>query len=108
MPLEQEVIGLLIGGVTIVIGITVLVTLFLWVKNKNNSYGYLWTLLHLIVLSVALYFVLNVVAFDYNHPMASEEISLQVGVIGTIWALSMICLVLAICSFSKAENDSVS
>ncbi|MFD2042735.1 hypothetical protein ACFSTA_00265 [Ornithinibacillus salinisoli] len=106
MPLEQEVMGLLIGGVSIVMGIAILITVFLWVKNKNNSSGYIWTLLHLLLVSVAVYFTLKGIAFDYNHPMASEEISLQIGISGVIWALSMLCLVIALFSFSKERKHS--
>ncbi|MFC3039666.1 hypothetical protein ACFOGI_05325 [Virgibacillus xinjiangensis] len=104
MPLEQEVMGLLIGGFSIVMGVAILVTVFLWMKNKNNTPGYIWTLLHLLLVSVAVYFALEGIAFDYNHPMASEEISLQIGISGVVWAFSMLCLVIALFSFSKKEK----
>jgi uncharacterized membrane protein YbhN (UPF0104 family) len=107
MPLEQEVMGLLIGGVSIVMGIAIFVTVFLWMKNKKKSTGYIWTLLHLLLISVAAYFVLKAIAFDYNHPMASEEISLQIGISGVVWAFSMICLVIALFSFSKERKHNV-
>ncbi|WP_404332294.1 hypothetical protein [Mesobacillus maritimus] len=91
--------GLLIGGFTIVMGIAILVTIFLWVKNKRS--GYIWTFLHLLFVSIAVYFALTGMAFDFNHPMASEEISLQIGISGVVWALSMLCFVIALFSFSK-------
>ncbi|MGP4039217.1 hypothetical protein ACTWP4_04810 [Gracilibacillus sp. D59] len=99
MPLEQEVMGMLIGGFSTVIGITILVTIFLWIRNKSS--GYIWTLLHLILLSVAIYFALKAVNFNYDHPMASEEISLLIGISGFLWAVSMLCLVVALFRFSK-------
>jgi uncharacterized membrane protein YbhN (UPF0104 family) len=106
MPLEQEIMGLLIGGLSIIMGIAILITVFLWMKNKNKNSGYIWTLLHLLLVSVAAYFVLKAIAFDYNHPMASEEISLQIGISGFVWALSMICLVIALFSFSEERKHS--
>ncbi|WP_239984633.1 hypothetical protein [Lentibacillus sediminis] len=106
MLLEQGVMGLLIGGFSIVMGITILVTVFLWIKNKKNSSGYIWTLLHLISFSIAVYFALKSIDFDYNHPMASEEISLQIGIFGVVWALSMLCLVIALFCFSKRRNSA--
>ncbi|WP_227521885.1 hypothetical protein [Bacillus solitudinis] len=106
MPLEQEIMGLLIGGFSIVIGIVILITVFLWRKNKSS--GYIWTLLHLIFVSVGVYFALKGISFDYNHPMASEEISLWIGVSGVAWVLSMICLVIALFNFSKDRNLSTS
>ncbi|WP_349408752.1 hypothetical protein [Pseudalkalibacillus sp. SCS-8] len=104
MPLEQEVMGLLIGGLSIVMGIAILVTVFLWVKNKSKSSGYIWTLLHLLLFSVAAYFALEAIAFDYDHAMASEEISLQIGISGVVWASSMICLLIALFNFSKERK----
>ncbi|MGM0878244.1 MAG: hypothetical protein ACQEWV_26940 [Bacillota bacterium] len=104
MPLEQEVIGMLIGGFAIVMGIAILTTLVLWLKNKNNSSGYVWTLLHFLFFSVAIYFSLMAMSFDYNHPMASEEISLQIGVSGVVWTVSMICLLIGIFSFSRTRK----
>ncbi|MGP4107894.1 hypothetical protein [Virgibacillus sp. L01] len=108
MPLEEGVMGLLIAGFVVVMGITILVTVLLWVKNKNNSMGYISTLLHLLLVSFAVNFALKAIAFDYNHAMASEEISFQVGIAGVIWALSMICLAIALFSFSKERKEGVS
>ena len=101
MPLEEGVIGLLIGGFAIVMGIAILATLLLWLKNRNNSFAYVWTLLHLLLSSVAIFFFLKAISFDYYHPIASEEISLQIGISGVIWALSMLCLLIGILKFSK-------
>lgn len=108
MPLEQEVMGFLIVGFSIIMVITILVAVFLWIKNKNNSSGYIWTLLHLLSFSIAVYFALKAIDFDYNHPMASEEISLQIGISGVVWALSMLCLVIALFCFSKKGKFNAS
>ncbi|MFB4166889.1 hypothetical protein [Virgibacillus sp. JSM 102003] len=108
MPLEEGVMGLLIGGFAIIMGITILVIVLLWVKNKNNRVGYISTLLHLLLVSVAVNFALKAIAFDYNHAMASEEISFQIGIAGVVWALSMICLVIALFSFSQERKNGVS
>jgi Kef-type K+ transport system membrane component KefB len=99
MPLEQEVLALLIGWFSVVIGIAILALLFLWSK-KNNSPAYLWTLLHLLLVSVAVYFFIKAISFDYEHVMASEENSLQIAIAGIIWAFSMDCLMIGISKFS--------
>ncbi len=80
-PLEQEVIGLLIGGFSIVMGIMILVTVFFGLKNNGKSSGYIWTLLHLLLFSLEVYFALKAIAFNYNHPTALEENTLQIGII---------------------------
>ena|SRR5690606_24027940 len=105
MPLEQEVMGLLIGGFSGIMVISILIILLIWMKNKNHVFGYIWIILHLLLVSVAVYFALNAFAFDYQHPMASEEISLRIGVSGAIWGLSMVCLIIAIFYFSKVKKQ---
>ncbi|WP_342431597.1 hypothetical protein [Neobacillus sp. FSL H8-0543] len=104
MPLEQEVRGMLIGGFAIVMGIVILTTLFLWIKNKNNSSAYIWTLAHFLFFTLAIYFFIKAISFDFNHPMASEEISLQFGIAGVVWAFSMVCLLMGIVNFSKRRR----
>lgn len=106
MPLEEGVIGLFIGGFSIVMGIAIIITLLLWFENKNKSSAYVWTLLHLLFFSAAIYFSLKAISFDQYHPMASEEISLKLGVSGVVWALSMVCLVIGIFKFSISRNYS--
>lgn len=106
MPLEQEVKGMLIVGVAIIMGIAVLITLLLWLKNKNTSTGYALMLLHFGLFSVAAYFFFKGITFDYNHPMASEEISLQIGFAGVAWSLSMFCLIMGIFNFSKIKKNN--
>ena len=101
MPLEREVMGLLIGGFVIVMGIVIITTLLLWFKNKHKSYVYTWILLHLLLFSVAVYFLLEAISFNNNHLMASEEISLRIGIAGVIWAISMLCLLIGVYKFSK-------
>lgn len=106
MPLEEEVMGFLIGGVSIVMGITILTILFLWIKNRNKSASYVWTLLHLVFFSVAIYFLIKAMSSSYEHPMASEVNSLHIGISGIIWAVSMFCLLIGIYYFSKTRKYS--
>ncbi|OCA84137.1 hypothetical protein A8F94_15555 [Bacillus sp. FJAT-27225] len=101
MPLEQEVMGLLIGGFTIVMGIAMIAVLYLLIKEKSK--GHFWIVMHLLLVSVSVYFALKGLAFDYNHPMASEEISLLIGISGVVWAFSMICLVAACFIFPRRK-----
>lgn len=101
MPLEQEVKGMVIVGFLIVMVIVILCTLFLAIKNKHLITGYAWILLYFIFFTVAAYFLYNAIFFEYNHPMASEEISLKVGFAGVAWSIGMFSLVMGIFNFSK-------
>ncbi|WP_077212466.1 hypothetical protein [Bacillus dakarensis] len=107
MPLEQGVSNLLTLGfifIVLVIGIS---TITLWVKNKRNSAAYLFILVHLVLLSSAFIFFMNAISLDldYNHPMASEENSLQIGIASIFWALSMISLMVSIFKFTNLSRE---
>lgn len=105
MPLEQEITGLLIGGFSIIVGLMFIITVLLWRRNRNNSAAYASVLLHFTLLSTALYFFIQAVSFNYSHPMASEEISLQIGIAGVIWAMSMFCLLIGLVKFSNRKSS---
>jgi len=64
--------------------------------KRVQSAGFTWTLLHFLLFSVAIFFLFKAISFDNNHPMASEEISLQIGFARVAWGLNMICLVMGI------------
>jgi hypothetical protein len=104
MPIEQEVLPMLIGGFSIVMGTAVLFTLFFWFKNKSLHAGYVWTLIHYLLFSGAVYFFLEAVAYRGTNTMVSEEISLRMGVAGVLWAISMMCLIIGIFYFSKLKG----
>ncbi|MGP4073533.1 hypothetical protein ACTWQB_13365 [Piscibacillus sp. B03] len=101
MALEQEVPSLLVNGFIIIIAITCLVTLAAWYRTKSKHIGYFFTLLHLGVFSIAVYFLIQATRIEPNHPMSSELVSLEIGQAGIFWALSMGCLMVAIVGFSK-------
>jgi hypothetical protein len=108
MPLEEGVVGWLIGGFSIVMGLVLLTLLLLWSKNRKNRSAYAWIVLHLLFFSLAIYFSLKAISFDYQHVMASEENSSQMGIAEIIWALSMVCLVIGIFKFSNSGKYSAS
>ncbi|WP_235062608.1 hypothetical protein [Thalassobacillus devorans] len=87
------------AGYSVVMGGAVLITLLLWIRKKDNFVAYGSTILHMLFFSLAIYFVIKAIAFDYHHPMASEEISLHIGIAGVVWAFSMVCLVIGIYHF---------
>lgn len=105
MPLEEEMIGMTLTGVSIVVGIVVVTILLIWIKNKSNTWGYLWTFVHLLIFMVAVFITLDTFRTDYMHPMASEENSLRLGIAGVVWAVSMLCLVIAIYNFTRTKKS---
>lgn len=106
MPLEQDVPNLLIIGFISIILIMTISTITLWIRNKEKSAAYIMVSLHIMLLSIAFYFFMNAITLelDYNHPMASEENSLQIGIAGVFWALSMLSLLVAIFKFSRKNK----
>ena len=104
MLMEQETVGLLVGGFSLIVGFMVLVTLFLWIKSKDNNIAYGSVIFHFVLLSIALYVFLEAITFNIDHPMASEEISLRMGVAGVTWAVSMLSLLIGLIGFSKVKR----
>jgi len=102
MPLEEGIFGLIIGSFSLVMVIAFNLILFLWLHKKNNNSAYIWILLHLLFFSIAVYFLIKAISFDYENVMASEENSLHLGIAGIIWTFSIVCLVLGIFKFSRA------
>jgi uncharacterized membrane protein YagU involved in acid resistance len=109
MPMEQETIGMLIGGFSIIMGITFIVVLLLLFSKKRKSFRMAYGLVmgHLVFFSWAVIQALNAIRFDVNHPMASEEISLRLGFTGVLWAISMVFLVLGLIKFSFTKKTNV-
>ncbi|MGM8214040.1 hypothetical protein ACLIA0_00540 [Bacillaceae bacterium W0354] len=103
MPLEQEMPSFLTVGFIVVVVIFSLMTIILWVKNKKYSSAYVAILLHLLLLAVAFYFFINAITLeiDYNHPMASEENSLNIWMASGFWGLSMLTLLFAVFRFTS-------
>jgi hypothetical protein len=109
MPMEQETIGLLVGGFLIIMGITFLIVLLQLFSKKRKSFrtAYGLVLCYLILFSFAVYQVLRAIRFDVSHPMASEEISLRLGMAGVLWAVSMLFLVLVLIKFSFSWKNNL-
>ena len=45
---------------------------------------------------------MRAMSFDYEHVMASEENSFQIGIAGVNWLFSMVCLMMGIFKFSNS------
>lgn len=110
MPMEEETISLIVMGSTVIFGISILITVLCWFRNKDKTvavhgaYGSL--IAHFLMLGITINSAIRTLSFNVMsedgsslHPMASEEISLRIGATGIVWAGSMICLMIAIIMF---------
>lgn len=104
--LTMSLMGMLIGGYSIVVGITFIIVLILMCSKKRKLYrmAYWYVIGYLLFFSWAVNQALNTISFDVNHPMASEEISLRLGIAGVLWAVSMLFFLLAIIKFSLSKT----
>jgi hypothetical protein len=109
MPMEQETMGMLIVGFSIIIGFTFIIVLLLLFSKKRKPFRMAYTLVigFLLFFGWAVIQALMAISFDVNHPMASEEISLRLGITGVLWAISMIFLILALIKFSFIKTTNV-
>ena len=109
MPMEEETMGMLIGGFSIIMGIAFIVVLVLmFTKHRQQfrvAYGFI--LGYLLLFTWAIIHGFNAISFDVNYPMASEEISLSLGFAGVLWAISMLLLMVGIIKFSSINKTTV-
>lgn len=109
MPMEQETMGMLIGSFSIIIGVTFMIVLVLLFSKKRKPFRMAYTLVigFLLFFSWAVSQAISAISFDVNHPMASEEISLRLGISGVLWAISMLFLILGLIKFSFIKTPNV-
>ncbi len=79
---------MLIGGFSVIMGATFIIVILLFFLKKWNRTAYGLVFVHFVFLSVAVHNALKAVSFDIGHPMASEEISLRLGIAGVLWAIA--------------------
>ncbi len=96
MPLEQEASGLILAGFVFIIAATSISLWILWRRSGNK--GLLWFLPQLVMLSVSMFFFMQLINNEVNIPsvMLSEENTLTVGMMCISWCLSMIFMVVGI------------
>ncbi|WP_214483651.1 hypothetical protein [Bacillus sp. SM2101] len=105
MPMEQETMGYLTYGFSIVMGISFIVILLLFIKRKSYRMAYGFVLGYLVFLAWAVNLFLAAINFDFNHPMASEEVSLKLSVAGIMWVISMLFLIFGSITFSWVKKS---
>lgn len=89
MPMEQEVMPLLVAGVCVVMFLSFFIVIGQWVVTKNSAYG--WIVAHLVVLSLSIYrWIYLLSGPDWSQgAMVSENNSLVIGGAAVLWAISM-------------------
>ncbi|GAA0108952.1 hypothetical protein ABHA37_08320 [Clostridium tertium] len=102
MVIEQGTKSLLIFGFMLVLVIVASCIILLWKKTKNNAL--LWFIPQLVMLSICLFLFIRLIDTQRAIPpaMLSEENSLNIGLIGIGWGLSMLFMTIGIItSFKK-------
>jgi uncharacterized membrane protein YczE len=109
MPMEQETMGMLIGGFSIIMGIAFIVVLVLMFSKQRQHFrmAYGFVIGYFIFFTWAISHGFNAINFDVNHLMASEEISLSLGIAGVLWAISMLFLVMGIIKLSSVNKTTI-
>lgn len=109
MPMEQETMGMLIGGFLIIMVIALIVVILLMFSKKRKPFRVAYGLVigFFVFFSWAISQALNAISFNVNHPMASEEISLRLGIAGVLWAVSMLFLLCGLINFSSVRKNTV-
>lgn len=96
LPMEEEVMDMLIGGFSFIMSIAVMTIVYLWRNNRAQQVAFLWIFCHFFLLSIGVFFAFKAISFDLEHAQASVEISLLLSKAGISWGASMICLLIGI------------
>jgi uncharacterized protein len=101
MQMEAEALLIITLGFALVILISLVMVIRLWVKFKSNTY--IWFLAQIALLIAAFFKFVNLLRVNPNIPkaMLSEENSLALGIIGVLWACSMLCMLIGIAKLGK-------
>jgi len=86
----------MIFGFILVVVIVVLSIFILWKKTRNH--GLLWFFPQLIMQGICLHLFLQLIRDQNTVPvvMLSEENSLTIGLMGVIWAFSMVFMIVGV------------
>ncbi|NNV06133.1 hypothetical protein [Geobacillus sp. C56-T2] len=101
LPMEEEVMELLVGGFSVVMLIAITTVVFLWRKYRARRSAFLWITAHFLLHAVAAYLAWRITGFDLTDVQASEEISLLLGQAGVAWGAGMICLLIGMVKLSR-------
>lgn len=105
MPMEQEVIPMLIIGVSMVMLLSFLLVLGQWMITKNTDY--VWIIAHLAVLSLSIsrwVYLLSGPKWPYDS-MVSENNSLIIGGAAVLWAISMGFLMIGVYKLGSGKKE---
>ncbi|CEG26181.1 hypothetical protein [Bacillus sp. B-jedd] len=108
MLMEQETMGLLTGGFSLIMGVALVIVLLLLFskKGKGNRLAYGFVIVFFAFFSWAVSHALDAISFNVDHPMASEEISLRLGTAGVLWGVSMLFLMVGLVKFSLFKGSN--
>ncbi|AGL02485.1 hypothetical protein [Desulfoscipio gibsoniae] len=104
MPMEQEVMPLLITGVAMVMIFSLVIMFRQWRTTKNNAHA--WIVAHLVMLSISIYQWLKLIGTRQlpQNSMLSENNSLLIGSAAVYWAISMGLLVIGIYKLGNRQK----
>ena len=106
IPMEAEVIPMLIGGFSLITGLITICIFVLWKRNRDLSY--LWFIGQVLFLSIGFHYVLEVLGQTaITDSMASEDVSLSIGLAAVFWALSMVCMIIGIWQISNNKRKLI-
>jgi uncharacterized protein len=104
MQMETETLAMLILAFAVVILISLGVVIMLWIKVKSKAFG--WFLVQIVLLAAAFFnFIkLLIINTSISRAMISQQNSLTLGIMGMLWACSMLCMLIGIYRVSKDKT----
>lgn len=102
--MEAETLSIISWGFHKVDALSLVVIIKLWISKKDKSF--IWFIAQLIFLYFGFLKFLYSIKMkpEVAHTMLSEENTLAIGISGTLWAISMLCMLIGIWNLSKKSK----
>jgi hypothetical protein len=93
------------NGFFIVIAVTILLLIFMLLKQKSRKSPYVWLIIHFVILSLSGYLFFNTIIPpiypELPQSLIYDEVRIRLSFVGITWIISLICLLIGIRRFQK-------
>lgn len=100
MRIGIDTLIILLFSFAIVILFSLVVIIRLWVKSKSRLY--IWFLLQIAFQIPAFFMFIRLFVVNFNTPRKN---SISIGIIGLLWACSMMCMIIGISKLSRQKDE---
>jgi predicted membrane channel-forming protein YqfA (hemolysin III family) len=97
------------NGFFIVMAVTILLLIFMLLKQKSSKSRYVWIIVHFVIFSLSGYLFFNTIIpptiKELPQSIIYDEVRIRLSLVGITWIISMICLLIGIRRFQEQKQE---